>query len=107
MKLILAMVSNEDASKTVEKLSVNQFYVTRLNTAGQFLRSGNTTLLSGVEDDRVDALLAVLKECTSVRTVESKGVQSTIDGSLLAAPIEVTKGGATVFVLDVDRFHKL
>lgn len=107
MKFIIAIVSNEDVTNVTKKLVVNRFYVTKLSTTGQFLKDGNTTLLIGVEDEKVDEVIADINSCISKRTVTSGGVVSSIEGSLLKKPIEVTKGGATIFVLDVDRFEKL
>lgn len=106
MKFVIAIVSNEDAGKAVEQLSLHCFYVTKLSTSGQFLRDGNTTLLIGVEETRVQEVIDIIHSCTSKRTVSSKGVDSTIEGSLLTKPIQVTKGGATIFVLDVEQFEK-
>lgn len=107
MKLIIAIVSNEDAGKAVEQLSVNRFYVTKLSTSGQFLKGGNTTLLIGIEDERVQEVIDVIRGCTSKRAILQGGVESTLEGSLLAKPIEVTTGGAVVFVLDVEQFEKI
>ena len=107
MKFVISIVSNEDAANTVEKLSVNKFYVTKLSTSGQFLKAGNTTLLIGVEKEKVDEVVEIIKGCTTKRTVQEQGVNSTIEGSLLAKPIEVTTGGAVIFVLDVDQFYKI
>lgn len=107
MKFIIAIVSNEDAGKTVEQLSVNRFYVTKLSTSGQFLKGGNTMLLIGVEEKKVPDVVDVIRTCISKRTIVKGGVGSTLDGSLLTKPIEVTNGGATIFVLDVEQFEKL
>lgn len=107
MKFIIGIVSNEDAGKTVEQLSVNCFYVTKLSTSGQFLKGGNTTLLIGVEDEKVQNVIDVIRGCISKRTIVKGGVDSTLEGSLLEKSIEVTNGGATIFVLDVADFQKL
>ena len=50
MKLILAIVSNDDASAVSAALTKNNFYMTRLATTGGFLRAGNTTIIVGTED---------------------------------------------------------
>ncbi len=107
MKFIIAIVSNEDAGKTVEQLSVNRFYVTKLSTSGQFLKGGNTTLLIGVADEKVQNVIEIIRSCASKRTIVKGGVESTLEGSLLAKPIEVATGGAVVFVLDVDQFERI
>lgn len=107
MKFVISIISNEDSGKVVEALSVRRFYVTKLSTSGQFLKGGNTTLLIGVEDEKVQEVIDTINSSITKRTVTSSGVNSTLEGSLLAKPIQVTKGGAVVFVLDVEQFAKL
>ena len=51
MKLILAIVSNDDSSKVSSALTKNHFSVTKLATTGGFLLSGNTTFLIGTQDE--------------------------------------------------------
>ncbi|MBQ4089861.1 MAG: cyclic-di-AMP receptor, partial [Clostridia bacterium] len=70
MKLIIAIVQDEDASRLISNLMNEGFSVTKLATTGGFLRSGNTTLLLGVNDDRFDAAMAVIeKVCKSRKQV--------------------------------------
>ena len=88
MKLVLAIVSNDDASAVTSALTKNNFYMTRLSTTGGFLRAGNTTLIVGTDDDLVDKCIDVI-------------------GRYASFPVEVQVGGATIFVLDVDQFKKL
>lgn len=52
MKLIIAIVQDEDTSRLVNQLMKNGYGVTKLATTGGFLRAGNTTLLIGVDDER-------------------------------------------------------
>ena len=66
MKLIVAIVQDEDAGRLVSALMDKGFGVTKLATTGGFLRAGNTTLISGVEDDKLqDALGVIEKICKS------------------------------------------
>ena len=53
MKLILAIVSNDDSSSVSSALNKENFQVTRLATTGGFLRAGNTTLIIGCEEELV------------------------------------------------------
>ena len=108
MKLIIAIVQDEDASHLVNRLMAQDYRVTKLATTGGFLRSGNTTLLIGVEDDRLtDALDIVEKTCKSRRQVAPAPAPiSGAAGVYMPYPIEVTVGGATVFVLDVEQFAR-
>ena len=96
MKLIIAIIQDEDASEVISHLNEAKFQVTRLSTKGGFLRAGNTTIMTGVEDEKVEGALKIIEENSKART----------QYGLILAPIEVKVGGATVFVLDVEQFHK-
>ena len=104
MKLIIAIVSNDDANKVQSELTKNGFSITKLATTGGFLMSGNTTLICGTQDEKVDKAISIIGEFSKKRTqmVPSYGV-----GMYTSFPVEVTVGGATIFVLDVERFEKL
>lgn len=60
MKMILAIVSNDDSSNVSRQLTRERYSVTRLATTGGFLMSGNTTLLIGVEDEKVDNVIEII-----------------------------------------------
>ncbi len=109
MKLIIAVVQDEDANRLVSTMMDDGFGVTKLATTGGFLKAGNTTLLCGVEDDKLEDALRVIGTVCKSRTQMSSShtPMSAISGTTFTAfPIEVTVGGATVFVLSVDRFVK-
>ena len=108
MKLVIAIIQDEDANRLVSELMNDGYSVTKLATTGGFLRAGNTTLLAGVEDDRLDGCLRIIeKVCKSRRQMTSSPMATGgIAGMYAHMPIEVTIGGATVFVLDVEQFHK-
>lgn len=107
MKLIIAIIQDEDAGEVISHLNEAEIQVTRLATKGGFLRSGNTTIMTGVEDEKVDEALKIIEENSKSRTQYATLPSScgAMYGFILA-PIEVKVGGATVFVLDVDQFHK-
>lgn len=109
MKLIVAIVQDEDSSRLVSKLMNEGFGVTKLATTGGFLRAGNTTLLVGVDDEKFDAAMAVIeKVCKSRKQIATAPTSmSGVNGVYSPYPIEVMVGGATVFVLSVDQFVKL
>jgi uncharacterized protein YaaQ len=108
MKLIIAIVQDEDASRLISSLMNEGFGVTKLATTGGFLRAGNTTLLVGVEDDMNDKCLAVIeKVCKSRKQIATSPItMGGTTGMYAPYPVEVTVGGATVFVMTVDRFEK-
>ena len=59
MKLIIAIIQDEDAGEVISHLNEASFQVTRLSTKGGFLRAGNTTLLTGVEADKEEEALKI------------------------------------------------
>ncbi len=107
MKLVVAIVHDEDAHDLVLALSESKFGVTKLASTGGFLRSGNTTLLIGVEAGLVEQVLEKIKENCKVRKeiTASSAMMSEASG-FMTMPMEVTVGGATVFVLDVASHFK-
>ena len=108
MKLIIAIVQDEDASRLINHLMDEGFSVTKLATTGGFLKAGNTTLLIGVEDSRLADCLGIIEKVCKSRTqiAPSPVTMGGSSGMYASYPIEVTVGGATVFVLTVDQFVK-
>ncbi|AKL93590.1 hypothetical protein CACET_c00720 [Clostridium aceticum] len=109
MKLVVAIVHDEDAARLMEELTNNNFRMTKLATTGGFLRAGNTTLLVGTEDEEVDRVISIIKDnCESRKEmVASPAPVSGPAGIFIPYPIEVMVGGATVFVIDVEKYVKL
>ena len=106
MKLVLAIVSNDDSSVVSAALTKEGFSVTKLATTGGFLMAGNTTFLVGTEDEKVDAVIDIISSQSRKRT-QMVPTTSAHDGGMFSSyPVEVTVGGATIFVLNVDRFEK-
>lgn len=86
------------------------FGVTKLATTGGFLKAGNTTLLLGVDDSRVEEAIHVVESvCKSRKQISTATTTITgiSHGEYPTYPIEVTVGGATVFILTVDQFIKV
>ena len=109
MKLIIAIVQDEDASRLVSSLMNEGYSATKLATTGVFLRAGNTTLLLGVDEDRFDGAMKIIeKVCKSRKQIApSHTPMAGNTGAYVPYPIEVMVGGATVFVMNVEQFVKL
>ena len=107
MKLILAIVSNDDSSMVSSALTKNGVYATKLATTGGFLKAGNTTFIVGVPDEKVDKVIEIISQQSSRRTQLVPNTTSMDVGMYTSFPVSVTVGGATIFVLDVDRFEKV
>lgn len=108
MKLVFAVVNDEDGHKVMTELNKNSYSVTKLCSSGGFLRAGNTTLLVGVEEDKVDDVIEIIKRKSKSRkqVVNSAMTPNGAGGMFVPYPVEVVVGGATIFVLDVERFEK-
>lgn len=108
MKLVIAIVNKDDSGKLTANLNNAGFMSTKLSTTGSFLKAGNVTFLIGVEDEKVDDCLDVMRDCCSKRTqMVSTGAGSHMDQFFTSLPVEITVGGATVFVVDIDKFVKM
>ncbi len=109
MKLVIAIIHNDDVHKLRNTLIENDFRVTKLSTSGGFLRADNATLLIGVEESRLSQLLDHVREICQTRNelVVSPVSEFFTAGPHMGLPLEVTVGGATIFVLDVEQFIKI
>ncbi len=109
MKLIIAIVNDEDVHHLIEDLTKSKFMVTKLATTGGFLKSGNTTLLIGVDDEKVDQVIGIIKDNCETRkqTNTSTTPISGAAGVFNPYPVEVRVGGATIFVVDIEKHVKL
>ena len=108
MKLVLAIINSEDAQRVIRSLTEEGFSVTKLATTGGFLMSGNVTIITGVEDERVDDAIATIRKMSESRRRAVPSIpESGIGGFFETALVEVTVGGATIFVIPIDHFEKI
>ena len=109
MKLVVVIVSDPDADGLIRAMVERGYPTTKIGTTGGFLRRGNTTLLSGVDTDVVDDVIALIRRLCPVRTEMLALSTLPLAGEMpfLREPVEVRAGGAVVFVLDVDRFERV
>jgi len=108
MKLVLALVQDIDADAVMGALTEAGERVTRIASTGGFFRQGNSTVLCATEDDRVDEIIAVLQKVCHQRT---RLIPVSLDpGEAIltsGAYTEVTVGGATILVFDIERFEHI
>ena len=107
MKLVLAIINYDDANAVTHALTKKGFSSTKLATTGGFLLSGNTTMLVGTDADRVDEAIHIIGENSCKRNKMVSGNTSFNAGMYANVPVQVTVGGATIFVIDVERYEKL
>jgi len=109
MKLVIAIIHDEDAHPLMDGFSAAGYMCTKLASTGGLLRNGNTTLFLGLDADKVeDAISIIKKHCKTEKQMTLITPPSiNVLESVITYPIEVTVGGATVFVVDVDQYIKL
>lgn len=109
MKMVIAIVQDDDSLGVVETLTEKKFGVTKLATTGGFLKAGNTTLMIGVRKEQTDEVINIIsKICKKREEVIVSSTPYTGDtGVYMQYPIEVQVGGATIFVIDVDKFIRI
>jgi uncharacterized protein YaaQ len=106
MKLVLAILNHDDSHNVIQHLTEAGYPVTKMASTGGFLQAGNVTIILGVDEERLKGALDVISKYSNSRrqvipTSSELGV-----GYYSAMPVEVTVGGATVFVLNVETFEK-
>ena len=110
MKLVYAIVRNDNEDDVVSLLNQNHYSVTRLSTIGGFLKKGNTTLMIGVENEKVEEVINLIKqECGQHQklTVNMPYISGTAMVNYATMPMTVEVGGATIFVINVDHYEKI
>ena len=109
MKLVITVISDTDAAPLLNALVQKGYRATKLASTGGFLREGNTTMLIGVEKEKVDEVIDIINDkCQSrrqfVTPIAALPGPAEPFGSY---PMEITVGGATVFVVDVEKYMKV
>jgi uncharacterized protein YaaQ len=109
VKLIVAIVHNEDAGALVDALLDREFRATRLHSSGGFLKQSNATIIVGVDEPQVEEVLGIVRETCTSRTQIVNPMPPIMEPGefFMPYPLEVEVGGATVFVLPVERFERL
>ena len=88
MKLALVLLPDADAEEIIETLVNSKFSVTRISSTGRILRRGQAALLIGVEAERVQECIRLIRE-------------------LSAPAIDSGLKRVVVFILKVDQFEKI
>jgi uncharacterized protein YaaQ len=107
MKLVIAVVQDKDSNRLSNALIKDGYRATKLASTGGFLRAGNTTFMIGVETEKVNDVLNVIKANCKIREqlVTPVSPMGGTTDSYIPFPVEVQVGGAAVFVLPVERFE--
>lgn len=109
MKLVVAVVQAKDAEGLVRALTERGFGATEIDSAGGFLRESNVTLLIGVQDAYVAEVMRIVRQTCHARTRFVNPLMPIMEPAefYVPNPVEVQVGGATVFVLGVERYERI
>ncbi|HEV2066592.1 MAG TPA: cyclic-di-AMP receptor [Thermomicrobiales bacterium] len=108
MKFVIAIMQDYDCDRLLRAVTAAGLGATRIASTGGFLRTGNTTVVMGVEDDRMDECLSILERSCKSRVEVQVDVDSPEYVEWFPAGVhEVTVGGAVVFVARVERFVRI
>jgi len=108
MKFVLAIVQDYDTDRLLRAAIGVGLSATRLASTGGFLRTGNTTVFLGVDDDRVAECLGVIRQSCKTRVdVQSDPGSPEFSDWFAAGVHDVTIGGAIVFIVAIDRFERI
>ena len=104
MKMVVSIVNSSDVRGLTDALVRKGYRATEISTTGGFLRRGNSTLLIGTEDEKVDDVLGIIRDNCPART-EHVYPSPPVIGTFLPAAVDVQISGAVVFVLNIDRME--
>jgi uncharacterized protein YaaQ len=109
MKLVVAVVQSEDVNGLLSQLSNRGFRATRIKTVGGFLREANATVFVGAEDEDVDLVVQTVRQACTTRQQQITAIPAVMEPGefFLPYPVEIEVGGATIFVVDVERFERV
>ncbi len=93
MKLVMAIIDDEFTNSVVKTLMTNKIRITKLSTSGGFLSKGNTTLLLGVDDEKVDSTIELIRSKCKPKQVKNGNTEVTV--------------GANLFVLPIDKYVRI
>lgn len=107
MKLIYAIINNDDSHAVQSALTKSGFQATKLSSTGGFLLAGNTTFMICAEEENVNEILDIIREHSHKRRQFVPNSASYTKGVYSDFPVEVMVGGATMFVTDIEHFEKV
>jgi uncharacterized protein YaaQ len=106
---MFAVVQTKDADACADGLTAAGFVCTRFASQGGFLDNGNCTLMIGVDDAQVEDVIDVLRQRgrRRVELLEAALPFAGVATPMISPAVDVEVGGATVFVVPLDRLEKL
>jgi uncharacterized protein YaaQ len=105
-RLMTVVVQEQDADAAMRALKKAGIGVSHLASTGGFLGRRSATLLIGLVTGQEESIVDILRQNCRTRV---EYVTIPLEGSPLPlpAPTPITVGGATIFLLNVDRYEEV
>jgi uncharacterized protein YaaQ len=107
MKLVVAIIQDYDTDAFLKAVSSHSIGATRIASAGGFLRTGNTTVMMGVEDDKVPLVKQLLTKHCRLREETIDPLTELWDEGGIENISPTRLGGGVAFVAQVTHFERV
>ncbi len=107
MKMIVAIVQDQDATEVTRTLRQAKVPHTSIKTRGGFLQRGSVMIMAGVDESAVDSVIDLMARHCHRREIMHKPDLGSMHPDAYVSPTTVSVGGAVIFILDVDQFRKI
>lgn len=107
MKLVIAIVNQDDATRVSNALNSGGYSSTRFASQGSYLFTDNTTFLVGVDEERVEEVKRIIAASVHRREHPLPPLPTEHYGYPVDDDQRVTVGGATIFVVDTEQFERI
>lgn len=109
MKLVIAIVKNDDSRLLLDRLTRAGFSATVTTSAGAYTHLTSATIFCGVDDGDVEEVLKIARESCTSRVQYVTPLPPVMEPGEMHIPTPVEKhvGGAAIFVVDVTHFEKI
>lgn len=109
LRLLIAIIQRRDLEELRQSLTAAGFDFTHVASMGGFLMEANDTLFIAVDEKDVESVLGIVRRCCHTRTRYLSPISPMLEtgGLFPPAPVEVQVGGAHVFILPVEKAHRL
>jgi uncharacterized protein YaaQ len=105
MKLVIAVIQNQDTDTLFRSLAAEGLRATRVASSGGYLRNANATVFIGVEADRLERCLEIVRSTCHQRVHRMpSGAMAEMGDLDLESITPVQQGGGVLFVMPVERF---